>query len=119
MGKNDGLLFSEPLLTEIRGKFAHVDEDPLLQRKRLFFDNACGSFRLKKATEKFSYFDSVPNCPQREHDTSTHLLQVEAQGFNDIRTIFNAKKGSIATYLTASKAMFDITGIIAENIEGT
>src|SRR5690625_2592655 len=37
----------------------------------------------------------------------------------DIRTVFNAKEGSIGIYYTASQAIFQLTGTIAENIEGT
>lgn len=116
--KND-TLFSNELLSEIREKFAFVDTDPLTQKKRLFLDNAGGSYRLKSANEQFARFDLIPDHPQRDHETAKYLLEVERQGVDDTRTIFNAKKGSIATYLTASQAMFEITGVIAENIEGT
>lgn len=115
----NGALFSNEILTEIRDKFAFIDIDPLTERKRLFFDNAGGSFRLKKASEKFTQIDSIPNCPQRDHTTSKFLLDIEQRGINDTRIIFNAKSGSIAAYLTASKAIFEITGVIAENINGT
>ncbi|WP_286228617.1 aminotransferase class V-fold PLP-dependent enzyme [Neobacillus mesonae] len=112
-------LFSNELLNEISGKFSYIDVDPVKQRKRIFFDNAGGSFRLKKATEVFHQIDLIPNCPQRNHETSKYLLDVEQKGINDVRTIFNAKKGSINTYFTASQAIFEITGVIAENTEGT
>ncbi|MFC5591431.1 aminotransferase class V-fold PLP-dependent enzyme [Sporosarcina soli] len=112
-------LFSNALLSEIREKFAFVDTDPLTGKKRLFFDNAGGSYRLKTANEKFAQFDLIPDHPQRDHETAKLLHEVEQQGIDDIRTIFNAKQGKIATYLTASQAMFEMTGVIAENIEGT
>ena len=115
----NGTLFSNELLSEIREKFAFVDIDPLTQKKRLFLDNAGGSYRLKSANEKFAKFDLIPDHPQRDHETAKLLFEVEQKGIDDTRTIFNAKKGSIGTYLTASQAMFDITGVIAENIEGT
>lgn len=112
-------LFSNKLLSEIREKFAFVDIDPLTQKKRLFLDNAGGSYRLKSANEKFAQFDLIPDHPQRDHETAKLLFEVEQKAIEDIRTIFNAKKGRIGTYFTASQAMFDITGVIAENIEGT
>lgn len=111
-------LFSEELLSEIRGRFAYIDIDPLNKKKRLFFDNAGGSLKLKSANEKFAKHDLIPDHPLREHETAKYLVSVERQGEQDIRTIFNAKNGSIKTYLTASQAIFDITGVIAENIEG-
>ncbi|MCM3396926.1 aminotransferase class V-fold PLP-dependent enzyme [Oceanobacillus profundus] len=112
-------LFSNDLLSQIRDKFAFVDIDPHTQKKRLFLDNAGGSFRLKSANEKFAQFDLIPDHPGRDHETAKFLFEIEQQGINDTRTIFNAKEGSIATYLTASQAMFEITGVIAENIEGS
>ncbi|KAB2329761.1 aminotransferase class V-fold PLP-dependent enzyme [Cytobacillus depressus] len=112
-------LFSNELLAEIREKFAFIDVDPLKQKKRLFFDNAGGSFKLKSANKKFTQFDMIPDHPQRDHEAARYLSEIEQKGIDDTRIIFNAKKGSIATYLTASKAIFEITGVIAENIEGT
>ena len=44
-------MFSEEELAEIRAQFYYVDED-YYGRKRLFFDNAGGSLRLKKAEEE-------------------------------------------------------------------
>ncbi|GAB3802570.1 aminotransferase class V-fold PLP-dependent enzyme [Virgibacillus kimchii] len=116
---NESALFTKELLEEIREKFAFVDMDPLKQTKRLYFDNAGGSLRLKRAIEKFTQFDLIPDHPQRDHAAAKYLAEVEQKGIDDTRTIFNAKQGSIATYLTASQAIFEITGKIAENVEGT
>ena len=104
---------------EIRDKFAYIDFDPLQQKRRLYFDNAGGSFRLKSANETFAQLDLIPNCPMRDHEVSRYLSEFEQKGIDDSRIIFNAKTGSIATYLTASEAIFDITGVIAENVAGT
>ncbi|WP_339227254.1 aminotransferase class V-fold PLP-dependent enzyme [Oceanobacillus sp. FSL K6-2867] len=112
-------LFSNKLMEEIREKFAFIDSDPITKKKRLFFDNAGGSFRLKSAVEKFSEFDMFPDHPQREHEAARYLAEIEERGIEDIRIIFNGKTGSISPYLTASQAIFDITGVITENIDGT
>lgn len=116
---SDETLFSNKLLQEIREKFAYIDIDPITQNKRLFFDNAGGSFRLKSANEKFAQLDLIPNCPMRDHKVSKYLSEIEQKGINDARVIFNAKNGSIGTYFTASQAIFGITGVIAENVDGT
>lgn len=113
------ILFSKELLDEIREKFAYVDTDPLTQKKRLYMDNAGGSLRLKSTIEKFLQYDLIPDHPQREHETAKYLADVENKGLEDTRLIFNAKDGSIVTCFTASQAIFEITGKIAENIEGT
>ncbi|GAA0317336.1 cysteine desulfurase-like protein [Bacillus carboniphilus] len=117
-GYDKGVLFHDDLLKDIREKFLWIETDPIQQRKRLFFDNAGGSFRLKSASKVFMDLDAIPDCPEREHKTAKYLIDVIEKGTNDIRKIFNAKDGSIATYLTASQAIFEITGNMAENAKG-
>lgn len=114
-----GILFSDELMKAIREKFAYVDRDPLTKGKRIYFDNAGGSFRLKRAIESFSQLDMIPDHPQREHEVAKHLAEIEKKGMEDTKLIFNGEDGRIAMYLTASQAIFDLTGVIAENIEGT
>lgn len=115
----NGLAFNEELVKEIKDKFFYVDSDPI-SGKRLFFDNAGGALRLKKAVEKQSELEAFPDCPERDHEMSHYLQRIQKQGQDDIRLIFNAKNdGSIITSLTASQAMFQIVGTIAENVKGT
>lgn len=113
-----GMLFETELLSDIRDKFAYIDYDPYLQKNRLFFDNAGGSLKLKRSIEAFREFDYFPDHAQRKHATAKYLADVEKKGLEDIRTIFNAKGGSISMYLTASQAIFDVTRVIVENIPG-
>lgn len=115
---NNEELFSNELLKEIKERFYYVDTDPNIG-KRLFFGNAGGSFRLKKAVEQFNKIDAIPDYPGSIHKTASYLQKVLEDGINDVRTIFNAKGGSVFTSLTASQAMFDIVRAIAENISGT
>lgn len=115
----EGRLFDSQLMGEIRDKFAYIDVDPLTNKKRIFFDNAGGSFRLKRANERFAEVDLFPDHPMRGHETAVYLDNIEKQGIEDVRTIFNAKSGSIVPYYTASQAMFSLTGVVLEHIEGT
>lgn len=115
----NGTLFSDDLMKDIRKRFAYIDRDPLTEKKRLFFDNAGGSFRLKSAMNKFAEIDMIPDHPQRDNKVAKYLSEVEQKGKDDTGIVFNSKKGSIVTYLTASQAIFEITGVIAENVEGT
>jgi selenocysteine lyase/cysteine desulfurase len=115
----NGLAFNEELVKEVKDKFFYVDSDPI-SGKRLFFDNAGGAFRLKKAVEKQSELEAFPDCPERDHDMSHYLQRIQKQGQDDIKLIFNARNGgSIITSLTASQVMFQIVGTIAENVKGT
>ena len=118
MNMNSGKLFSEKLMQEIKDKFHYVDMNPD-GKKRLFFDNAGGSFRLKKAVEKFSQIDAIPDCPERIHDIALALQAIQEKGIGDLKTILNAKEGAVYASLTASGAMFDIVRAIIENVPGT
>lgn len=112
-------VFNPELLDEIRNRFEYVDIDPITGEKRIFFDNAGGSFRLKRANQKFAQLDAIPNCPMRDHKVSKHLTAIEDKGIEDAKIVFNASEGSIVPYYTASQAIFQTTGVIAENIPGT
>lgn len=118
MDLNDGVFFSDALMQEIKARFHHVDSDPD-GRERLYFDNAGGSFRLRKAVEQFAAIDAIPDNPERIHATALSLQQVQEAGTADVRTILNARGGSVFASLTASAAMFDMVRAIAENIGGT
>src|SRR5665213_1719950 len=115
---NEGLLFPTDLMAEIKDRFLHVDRDPDIG-ERLFFDNAGGSFRLKKANEVLARIDAVPDCPERNHRMALQLQQIQDDGIGDVKIIFNAEGGSVFTALTASEAMFDVVRAIAENVSGT
>jgi cysteine desulfurase / selenocysteine lyase len=114
----NGLLFSEEMQEQIKNKFYYVDEDPDIG-KRLYFDNAGGAFRLKSVVAKYAEIDAIPDCPERVHQMALRLQKIQNDGINDARIIFNAYDGSIVTSLTASQAMFEIVGAVAENIPGT
>lgn len=114
----NGVFFSDELLKEIKDSFFYVDNDPTIGR-RLFFDNAGGSFRLKKAVEQFAKIDAIPDCPERIHKMALYLQKIQDNGTDDVKIIFNAKGGSVFTSLTASQAMFDMVRAIAENVSGS
>ncbi|MHC1759276.1 MAG: aminotransferase class V-fold PLP-dependent enzyme [Negativicutes bacterium] len=113
-----GQLFPDALQKQIRDQFCYIDRDPFIG-SRLFFENAGGSFRLKKALAVHNQFESVPDCPERIHAMALRLVDVQNAGLSDVRIIFNATGGSILTSLTASQTMFEMTRAIAENVPGT
>ena len=118
MSSNQGQLFSESLMKQIKERFHFVDRD-IDARERLFFDNAGGSFRLKAATEAFAHIDALPDCPERIHERALFLQDIQARGEDDIRRILNAREGSIYVSLTASAAMFEMVRAVMENVPGT
>jgi cysteine desulfurase/selenocysteine lyase len=113
-----GKLFPETLMQLVKDCFYHVDRD-LNGRRRLFFDNAGGSFRLKKAVETYAEISATPDCAERIHNTAVYLQAIERQGELDFRMMLNVDGGTVYTSLTASKAMFDMVRVISENVPGT
>lgn len=113
-----GLAFSDALMREVKARFLLVDRDHH-GRERLYFDNAGGSFRLKAAAERFAQVDAIPDNAERIHATAVELQQIQAKAADDLRTILNAKGGSVYASLTASGAMFDMVRAVAENVPGT
>jgi len=113
-----GLAFSDALMREVQQRFIGVGHDHH-GRERLYFDNAGGSFRLKAAVERFAQVDAVPDNAERIHATAVELQDIQAKGSEDLRTILNARGGSVYASFSASGAMFDMVRAIAENVPGT
>ena len=81
MSKYTDRMFTEEELAEIRAQFYYVDED-YYGRKRLFFDNAGGSLRLKKAEEAFHRIDSMPDASEHSNSLALELAALEDRGVN-------------------------------------
>ena len=112
-------MFTEEELAEIRAQFYYVDED-YYGRKRLFFDNAGGSLRLKKAEEAFHWIDSIPDASEHSNSLALELAALEDRGREDIKhVIFNAKSGTIYPTYTASQIAMEMVRVILENAKGT
>ena len=105
----NGQLMPADLTAQIRDKYYHVDVDPFTKSKRLFFDNSGGSFRLKDASEAFRNVDDLPNCGGHGGAASDYLDSLRTQACKDISTMFNAEGGCIATSMTASIIVFDVS----------
>jgi cysteine desulfurase / selenocysteine lyase len=120
MNTSQGVLFLDEMMAQVRSCFHCVEADPLRPGRRIYFDNAGGAFRLKRALEAFHRMDSLPDCPERAHQTAVYMNDVIRKGEEDIRVIFNASAGGrLVTMLTASQVIFSVTGVIAENVPGT
>lgn len=118
MKTNFGHLFTEEEIRNIRQQFLYVDKDCHGQ-SRIFCDNAGGSLRLAAAEEAFRTTDSIPDASEHTNAVALELLTLEDKGRKDIRTLFNAKKGVIATGYTASQLMMEIVRILSGHAVGT
>ena len=115
----NGQLMPAELTAQIREKYHHVDVDPFTNTKRLFFDNSGGSFRLKAASDAFKSVDDLPNCGGHGGAASDYLDSLRVQACKDVSTMFNAEGGCIATSMTASIILFDVSEAIIANVPGT
>ncbi|WP_340084333.1 aminotransferase class V-fold PLP-dependent enzyme [Siminovitchia sp. FSL H7-0308] len=116
MTKRNTEFFPSDLGNEIASQFIYLNEDPA-GNKRLFFENAGGSLRLKAAVDAQSKLSSIPDCPERTHDIALEIREIIKQGERDIRLFLNAKDGTVAASLTASKLMFEMVTVIASASE--
>ena len=107
-------------MAKIRSLFQGIDFDPVSNRKRIYFDNAGGAFRLKAASEAFQALDGMPDCSERIHQAANYMNDIMDKAESDIRMIFHAEKGGrIIPRLSASQVLWELTGVVAENIAGT
>ncbi|THT98461.1 aminotransferase class V-fold PLP-dependent enzyme [Lampropedia puyangensis] len=114
----NGLPFSDALMREVRARFLGIEHDHQ-GRERLYFDNAGGSLRLKAAIERFAQVDAIPDNAERSHAAAVDLQTIQTKGSADLRTVLNARGGSVYASLTASGAMFDMVRAIADHVPGT
>jgi selenocysteine lyase/cysteine desulfurase len=112
-----GAAFPAELSQQIKSRFHHVDHD-FMGRRRIYFENAGGSLRLKAATEAAAKIDAIPDSAERIHEVASWLKQVQVRGTEDLRILLNADGGTIHATLTASGAMFDMIRAVAENVPG-
>lgn len=113
-----GKLFDNVLLKNIRSKFSNISVDPKSKKKRLFFDNSGGAFRLKAASNVFKKIDEYPDCPEHGNKTAKWLMKTQEKGYKSIKTMLNFDSGSIVTSYTASIVMFNMVRTVIENIPG-
>lgn len=115
---NSDKFFSNATMQSVKDSFHYVDFD-LNGHRRLFFDNAGGSFRLKKSVEAYTQIAATPDCPERIHSTAVYLQDIQDKGQQDFRMMLNVEGGTVYTALTASKAMFDMVRVVVENVAGS
>jgi len=111
-------LFSPELLKEIRERFCCVESDPYNGR-RIYFENAGGSLRLKSVVELLNLYTSLPDSPNRPSLSAKPLKDLIIKGKEDVKKFLGVDDGQIVSSETASRVIFLIVGAIIENIPGT
>ena len=106
-------------LDELRSRFLYVDRD-FTGRRRLFFDNAGGSLRLKAAEEAFTRADSTPDCSEHSNKIAKYLDGLESRGRTDLlECVFNAPDGILYPSYSASQIMMELCRVFAGGARGT
>ena len=91
LAETEGLLIPEEELKALRDKFYDVEQD-FEGNRRLFFDNAGGSLRLKAAEEAFHRADRMPDCSEHSNRVAKYLEGIEEQGKRDLmECMFHAR----------------------------
>ncbi|TNF22769.1 MAG: aminotransferase class V-fold PLP-dependent enzyme [Rhodobacteraceae bacterium] len=85
-------MFPDPLLAQIRSRFAHVETCPF-QGPRIFFENAGGALTLNAVVETSARFAAIPDNQGRDNPAAHALMEVIATARADMGTFFGASSG--------------------------
>lgn len=80
------------LLTEIRSRFAQIDQCPV-QGPRVFFENAGGALTLNSVVETSARYAAIPDNQGRDNPGSHELVRVINKAKDDMRVFMNAPGG--------------------------
>lgn len=116
--KEKGKFFSTELLKEIRNKFYYIDSDPY-NKKRIYFENAGGSFTLKSVVKLTSEATAFPDSHYRQTIAAKHLKKMVVKSKEDIKLLLGVKSGQVVSSETTTRVIFLIVGTIIENTPGT
>lgn len=113
----NGVLFPDELMEEIRDQIAMCGEDQC--GERIYFENAGGAPTLKKVCDVAAWASQIPDFPNRPTPGAQPLQKMVTEGIADAKLTFGAKSGAILCDLTVSKSIFTMTGVIMNAIPGT
>lgn len=97
--------FDQELLTEIRSRFAHVEECPFAG-PRIYFENAGGALRLRSVIDTSAAFAGYPDNQGRDNPASLALMAAIDHGRADMRTFLNAPGGQIFVGESGTEVLF-------------
>lgn len=95
----------EPLLQQVRDRFAQVDECPQ-QGKRVFFENAGGALTLKSVVDTSTHYAAIPDNQGRDNPGSHELVRVINKAKDDMRVFMNAEGGQFFVGESGTELLF-------------
>lgn len=96
---------TEPLLQQIRDRFAQVDSCPE-QGPRIFFENAGGALTLKSVVETSARYAAIPDNQGRANPGSQQLGRVIETAKADMRAMMNAPGGQFFAGESGTELLF-------------
>ena len=96
---------SPALLSEIRARFAHVDECPF-QGPRIFFENAGGALTLKSVVETSTKFAAIPDNQGRDNPAAHALVALIDKAKTDMAEFMNASHGQFFCGESGTELLF-------------
>ena len=114
MAQGDGPGFDDALLREIRDRFVNVDSDPF-SGKRIYFENAGGTLRLKSVVELVSTLTGLPDNAGRLNPASREVDEAITRGRRDIALFLGARSGTIAAEQSTTGMIFRILDTAARS----
>ncbi|WP_209037575.1 aminotransferase class V-fold PLP-dependent enzyme [Mameliella alba] len=98
-------MFEDALLSEIRGRFAHVEDCPFTG-KRVFFENAGGALTLNAVVETSTRFAAIPDNQGRDNPASRALVEVIDRARADVRDFLGAEGGAVIFGESGTELLF-------------
>ncbi|WP_421904830.1 aminotransferase class V-fold PLP-dependent enzyme [Mameliella sp.] len=98
-------MFEDALLSEIRGRFAHVEDCPFTG-KRVFFENAGGALTLNTVVETSTRFAAIPDNQGRDNPASKALVEVINTARADVRDFLGAEGGAVIFGESGTELLF-------------
>ncbi|WP_420324505.1 aminotransferase class V-fold PLP-dependent enzyme [Mameliella sp.] len=98
-------MFEDALLSEIRGRFAHVEDCPITG-KRVFFENAGGALTLNTVVETSTRFAAIPDNQGRDNPASKALVEVINTARADVRDFLGAEGGAVIFGESGTELLF-------------
>lgn len=95
----------EPLLQQVRDRFAQVDECPQ-QGKRVFFENAGGALTLNSVVDTSTHYAAIPDNQGRDNPGSHELVSVINRAKDDMRAFMNAEGGQFFVGESGTELLF-------------
>ncbi|MCW1955245.1 MAG: aminotransferase class V-fold PLP-dependent enzyme [Roseobacter sp.] len=85
--------FSDSVMEQVRGRFAHVESCPF-EGRRVFFENAGGALTLNSVVETSAKFAAIPDNQGRANGASRALVERIERAKADMALMMNAPEGA-------------------------